>query len=179
MTPNGEQFFTLTSDFQGEFLTFSWWFGISDCHNAATKAIVDQNHYRFLHKFNSSHIFLHIVPSHSLFWARIFHSDTQARLQFRDTDTMTVKQSRNSENTRFNETIRVNVKVGGGMILIRYLNTRKTSYERNERCVVLHGWDHISDWDICEYICSRSEATYLSIEHQSEAALCPEHQPGV
>ena len=36
---------TLTSGFQCEFLTFSWWFGISDCENTTTKAIVKWNHH--------------------------------------------------------------------------------------------------------------------------------------
>ena len=52
MTPIGEQFSTLTSDFQCEFLILSWWFGISDCDNTATKAIIHWNHHSFLYKSN-------------------------------------------------------------------------------------------------------------------------------
>ena len=101
MTPNGEQFSTLTSDFQCEFLTLSWWFGISDCDNTANKAITNWNYHSFLYESNSCHIFIQIFHSHSLFGARIFHSDTQAKLQFWDTEyqTTAITISRMTEKT--------------------------------------------------------------------------------
>ena len=62
-----------------------WWFGISDCDNTANKAITNWHYHSFLYKSNSCHISLQIFHSHSLFGARIFHSDTQARSQFWET----------------------------------------------------------------------------------------------
>ena len=55
--------FPLSFWFSG-WISLSWWFGFSDCHNTAIKAIVCWNHHSFLYKSNSSHIFLQIVHSH-------------------------------------------------------------------------------------------------------------------
>ena len=42
-------------NFLGEFLTLRWWFGISDYHNTATKAIVHWNNHSFLNEYNLPH----------------------------------------------------------------------------------------------------------------------------
>ena len=74
MTPNGGTIFH-------SHFWFSRWishsqliFGISDCHNSTTRAIVHRNHQSFVHKSNLSHIFLQIFHSHHLFEAKISHS---------------------------------------------------------------------------------------------------------
>ena len=86
MTPNRGEFSTLTSYFESEFNTPNKCFGISICRNTTTFAVIDKLRQIFTLIKSLAQFLLIIFHSHSLFGAGIFHSDTQTRLHFWDTD---------------------------------------------------------------------------------------------
>ena len=79
MTPNGGSFPTPSSYFWTVFPTPNIYFDIGDCCNTEITAVFDIN------RIYSSHLAPNFPLSLSL-WIQIFHSDTQARYQFWNTE---------------------------------------------------------------------------------------------